>query len=162
MVDTAEVGHRDRWSTRNGSCPARTTSADAAWRTAVIPIQLVEEGAPPEVVALARGLRQRVRGTITVRPVDFTRGDGEPWRHWAIKVAVSHLQGALVWYAPDSRRVSLQLHDQRLEPQCDLGKFDERRLLPLVAEIVEALRADLAARGVNPSRARPAPPRSPL
>ena len=55
---------------------------------------------------------------------------------------MSHLQGALVWYVPDKRRVELQLHDQRLEPRCDLGRFDERRLLPLVSEIIGALRAD--------------------
>ena len=108
----------------------------------MMPIQLADEDTPAEVIALARALRQRMRGKITVQSVDFAQGDDQPWRHWAIKAVVSHLQGVLVWYAPSSRQVSMQLHDQSLQPRCDLGRFDEQRLLPLVAEIVLALRAD--------------------
>lgn len=106
------------------------------------PIQLADCDTPAEVIALARALRQRMRGKISVQPVDFAQADDRPWRHWAIKAVVSHLQGVLVWYVPDSRQVSLQLHDQGLQPRCDLGRLDEQRLLPLVAEIVQALRAD--------------------
>ena len=107
----------------------------------MIPIQLADDNTPAEVIALARALRQRMRGKISVQPVDFT-ADDQPWRHWAIKAVVSHLQGVLVWYVPGSRQVSLQLHDQGLQPRCDLGRLDEQRLLPLVAAIVQALRAD--------------------
>jgi hypothetical protein len=108
----------------------------------MIPIHVADDGAPAEVIALASALRQRMRGKISVQPVDFMRADDQPWRHWAIKVVVSHLQGVLVWYVPSSRRVSMQSHGQGHQPRVGRGRFDEQRIPALVAEILGALRAD--------------------